>query len=413
MHKGAKAVKLIVQKFGGTSVANSDRVKNIAKIITNTYDQGYHVIVVVSAQGDTTDNLISKVSQINKHPSPREMDVLLSTGEQISIALVTMAIHNLGYPAISLTGWQGGFLTDSSHQNARIQTLDTTRLYNELAKHSIIVVAGFQGIDENNNITTLGRGGSDTSAVALAASLRADICQIYTDIDGVYTADPRLVKNARRINEITFDQMLEMSSLGAKILHNRSVEIAKKHGIQIDVLSSLVKQPGTRVKEVIKVEKELITGITLDNDISMITIKSTPSTPPSTIFELLSNEKIIISNISYVSILNNTNHIHFTVATYQKEQVMDILQNNNIDLGLEEISFTDNISKVSLVGTGISSNYNITYKLFSVLRKNDIQPILISTSELAISIIINKKKSLAAMNIIHDEFNLGEMNESE
>ncbi|MGL5512451.1 MAG: aspartate kinase, partial [Sporomusa sp.] len=248
-------MSLIVQKFGGSSVKDTAHIFNVARIVTETYDAGNNVVVVVSAQGDTTDDLIEKAAEINSNPSKREMDVLLSTGEQISIALLAMAIEKLGYPVTSLTGRQAGFLTQTAYGNARIKNIDTHRLLKELDTRKIAVVAGFQGINRFDDITTLGRGGSDTSAVALAAALHADVCQIYTDVDGIYTADPRIVKTAKKMNEITFDEMLELASLGAQVLHNRSVEMAKKYGVNMEVLSSLEKKPGTKVKEVVKVEK--------------------------------------------------------------------------------------------------------------------------------------------------------------
>ena len=251
-------MSLIVQKFGGSSVANAERIFHVAKTVTDTYRNHNDVVVVVSAQGDTTDDLLEKAAEINQNPSKREMDVLLSTGEQISISLLAMAIEKLGYPVVSLTGWQAGFLTDSSHSMARIKSINTERLHNELNKRNIVIVAGFQGLNRFDDITTLGRGGSDTSAVALASALKADLCQIYTDVDGVYTADPRLVKNARKMEEISFDEMLELASLGAQVLQNRSVEMAKKYNINIEVLSSLHNVPGTKVKEVAKMEKMCI-----------------------------------------------------------------------------------------------------------------------------------------------------------
>lgn len=270
---------IIVQKFGGSSVANAERVLNVARRVTDTYAQGNDVVVVVSAQGDTTDDLIAKAKEINPRASKREMDVLLSTGEQISISLLAMAIESLGYPVKSLTGWQAGMKTDSNHGAARIKRIDTERVENELSKRNIVIVAGFQGINRYDDITTLGRGGSDTSAVALAASLKADLCQIFTDVDGVYTADPRKVKDAKKLEEITFDEMLELATLGAQVLHNRSVEMAKKYRVNLEVLSSLERLPGTKVKEVTKVEKTLIKGVAKDSDIARISVLKVPDQP--------------------------------------------------------------------------------------------------------------------------------------
>lgn len=284
---------LVVQKFGGTSVKNAERIFNVARIVTETYSKGNNVVVVVSAQGDTTDDLIAKAAEINEHPSKREMDVLLSTGEQISIALLAMAIEKLGFPVVSLTGWQAGFVTNSNYGNARIRKIEAERLNLELDKKNIVIVAGFQGLNRYDDITTLGRGGSDTSAVALAAALHADLCQIYTDVDGVYTADPRIVKDAVKLDEISFDEMLELATLGAQVLHNRSVEMAKKYNVNLEVLSSLEDKPGTKVKEVVKMEKMLIKGVACDNDVARIAIVGLPDQPGIAfkVFTLLRRKK--------------------------------------------------------------------------------------------------------------------------
>jgi len=258
---------LIVQKFGGTSVADGDRIRNVARIITETYRQGNSVVAVLSAQGDTTDDLIAKAQEINPRGSKREMDMLLSTGEQISCALCAMAIESLGFPVVSLTGWQAGISTNKSHGDARIKRINTERIKSELDRNTIVIVTGFQGLNKFDDITTLGRGGSDTSAVALAASLEADLCQIYTDVEGVYTADPRYVKGAKKLEEITYDEMLELASLGAQVLHNRSVEMAKKYRVNLEVLSSFSNAPGTKVKEVVKkMEKTHVVGVAKDKN---------------------------------------------------------------------------------------------------------------------------------------------------
>lgn len=270
---------LIVQKYGGTSVKDAERVMNVARRITDAYKAGNNVVVAVSAQGDTTDDLIEKAKEINPNASKREMDMLLSTGEQISISLLAMAIEKIGCPVISLTGWQAGVKTDAKYGAARISTIDTERLQAELDKKNIVIVAGFQGINKYDDITTLGRGGSDTSAVALAAALHADVCEIYTDVDGVYTADPRFVKNAYKLDDISYDEMLELASLGANVLHNRSVEMAKKYGVKLSVRSSLNNNEGTYVKEVEQVEKMLVRGVTRDNDVARIALCGVEDTP--------------------------------------------------------------------------------------------------------------------------------------
>ena len=285
---------LIVQKFGGSSVADRDRIFNVARIVANTHAAGNDVVVVVSAQGDTTDDLIAKAGEITHDPSQREMDMLLATGEQISISLLAMALGETGCPAISLTGWQAGFHTDRAYTRARIKNLDTERIESELSKNRVVVVAGFQGLNRYDDITTLGRGGSDTSAVAIAAALHADLCQIYTDVDGVYTADPRLVPRARKLDEITFDEMLELASLGAQVLNNRSVELAKKYSVNLEVRSSLTDLPGTIVKEVTDVEGMLIKGVAKDKDVAVISILEVPDVPGASfkVFSLMAQKKI-------------------------------------------------------------------------------------------------------------------------
>ncbi len=290
---------LIVQKFGGTSVKDAQRIQNVARIVTETYKKGNQVVVVVSAQGDTTDDLIEKANEINPKASKREMDMLLSTGEQISIALLAMAIEGLGFPVISLTGWQAGFICHTNYGNARIRHIETDRLNAELDKNKIVIVAGFQGINRMDDITTLGRGGSDTSAVALAAVLHADCCQIFTDVDGVYTADPRYVDGAVKLDDITYDEMLELATLGANVLHNRSVELAKKYHVDLEVLSSLEDKPGTKVKEVVKMEKMLIKGVAKDDNVARISVMGVPDQPgiAYTLFSLLASKKINVDII--------------------------------------------------------------------------------------------------------------------
>ena len=290
---------LIVQKFGGSSVADANRVRNVANRVVETANAGNKVVVVVSAQGDTTDDLIEKAMEINPNASKREMDMLLSSGEQISIALLAMAIQKIGHPVVSLTGWQAGFRSNAAHSNARISRIDTERIETELDRGNIAVVAGFQGINKYDDITTLGRGGSDTSAVAIAAALHADKCEIYTDVDGVYTADPRIVKDAKKLSEITYDEMLELASLGANVLHNRSVEMAKKYNVPLEVKSSFEKVDGTVVKEVTSMEKMLIRGVTRDNDVARIAVIGVENTPGIAfrIFSALAKENINVDMI--------------------------------------------------------------------------------------------------------------------
>ncbi len=391
-------MKLIVQKFGGSSISNVRKIFNVAKIITNVYDSQTNVLVVVSAQGDTTDWLINKMFSVNPKPSKREMDVLMSVGEQISIALLTSYINSFGVPAISLTGWQAGVYTDDVYGNARIKNIDNGRILKELNERKIVIVAGFQGVDEENNITTLGRGGSDTSAVALAVSLKADICQIYTDVDGVYTADPRLVKKAKKIEEITFDEMLEMSSLGAKILHNRSVELAKNHNLELDVRSSFSHRPGTRVKEEVNVEREAVRGIACDDSILLIKIKQYDDDVYD-IISILEKNNIVISAISINKISQNENEISLVVP---KDRISDV----KLLLDFKQYVIKDHVTKVSVIGAGLMSNPMVLSKLFKVLSENNIKQHLILTGEITISIIVDSNEAVNIMNELHDEYDL-------
>ena len=399
-------MSLIVQKFGGTSVKNTERIFNVARIVTETYAQGNDVIVVVSAQGDTTDDLIEKAAEINDKPSKREMDVLLSTGEQISISLLAMAIEKLGYPVKSLTGWQAGFLTDSTHGDSRIKRIDTERLTNEINKKNIIIVAGFQGINRYDDITTLGRGGSDTSAVAIAAAMHASVCQIYTDVDGVYTADPRHIKGAQKLDEITYDEMLELATLGAQVLHNRSVEMAKKYAVNLEVLSSLERVPGTQVKEAVKVEKMLIKGVTSDNNVARISVVGVPDQPGIAfkLFSLLGKNKINVDIILQSIGRDNTKDISFTVSRAHKEQSLALLRDYADTVDAKDILCDDNISKVSVVGAGMQTHAGVAAKMFEALMDANINIQMISTSEIKISVLIDKKDSDKAVAAIHDAF---------
>lgn len=400
---------LIVQKYGGSSVKDAQRVFNVANRIVETYDEGNDVIVVVSAQGDTTDDLIKKAEEINPKASKREMDMLLSTGEQISISLLAMAIEKLGRPVISLTGVQAGFKTDSSYSNARIKRIDTERLKSELDKRKIIIVAGFQGVNKFDDITTLGRGGSDTSAVALAAVLNADICEIYTDVDGVYTADPRFVKNAKKLDDISYDEMLELASLGANVLHNRSVEMAKKYNVNLAVRSSLNKNQGTFVKGVNKVEKMLVRGVTRDNDVARISLCGVEDVPGKafTVFALISKENIGVDIILQSIGNNGKKDISFTVKESDLEKVLQVLQDNKETISAEEIKYTKDVSKVSIVGAGMVNNAGVATKMFEALYNAHINISMISTSEIKISVLVDQKDAEHAVNAVHDKFLLG------
>ena len=397
---------LIVQKFGGTSVKDAERIFNVANIVTETYAKGNNVIVVVSAQGDTTDDFIEKANEINPGASKREMDVLLSAGEQISMSLLVMAIEKLGYPVVALTGWQAGFLTTSDYSNARIRKINTERVERELDKRNIVIVAGFQGVNRFDDITTLGRGGSDTSAVALAAALHADLCQIYTDVDGVYTADPRKVKNAKKLDEVSFDEMLELASLGAQVLHNRSVEMAKKYSVNMEVVSSLERKPGTKVKEVVKMEKMLIKGVAKDCDVARVAVIGLPDEPGIAfkIFSNLSRKKVNVDIIIQSIGRHNTKDISFTCPISQLPAAKEVLENDLEHLGAERVEVTEDVAKVSIVGAGMQSNPGVAATMFEALFEAGINIQMISTSEIKISVLIEKKDADKAVSAIHDAF---------
>lgn len=397
---------LIVQKFGGSSVADAEKIRNVCRIIGDTYDAGNQVIVVVSAQGNTTDELIAKADEINPKASKREMDMLLATGEQISIALLAMGLEGMGYSAKSLTGWQAGFLTDSTHRAARVRTIDRERLENELDKNNIIIVAGFQGVNRYDDITTLGRGGSDTSAVAIAAALKADKCQIFTDVDGVYTADPRKVKNARKIDEISYDEMLELASLGAHVLHNRSVEMAKKYSVNMEVVSSLERIPGTQIKEVADVERLLVKGVARDNNVARISVIGVPDKPgvAFSVFSLLAQRKIAVDLILQSVSRDGSQDISFTVAQSQSTEAMQALEEARKSLGLKSLNCDTNISKVSVVGAGMATNANVAATMFEALYSANINIEMISTSEIKISVLIAREQADKAVAAIHEAF---------
>ena len=396
-------MSLIVQKFGGTSVANTERLKNVADIVTKTAQAGNQVVVVVSAQGDTTDDLIVKAAELNDRPSKREMDVLLNTGEMISMSLLAMAIQKLGFPVVSLTGWQIGLETNSNYSDARIKRIAGERLKAELDNGRIVIVAGFQGINRYDDLTTLGRGGSDTSAVAIAATLKADKCQIFTDVEGVYTADPRKVEGAKKLKEITYDEMLELATLGAQVLNNRSVEMAKKYGVELEVLSSLNPIPGTIVKEVTKMEKMLIRGVTKDKDVALVSILGLQDTPGIAfkIFSKLSTKNINVDIILQSFGRDGTKDIVFTVSKDNGPVAVEILE-----------SFLDNckivcnteVAKVSIVGAGMETHPGTASKMFEALYESNINIQMISTSEIKISVIIDAENADRAVSAVHKAF---------
>ncbi len=397
---------LIVQKYGGTSVKNAERVMNVARRITDAYKAGNNVVVAVSAQGDTTDELIEKGLEINPHASKRELDMLLSTGEQISISLLAMAIEKLGYPVISLTGWQAGMITDTHYGNARIKRIDTERIKSELDKKRIVIVAGFQGMNKYDDITTLGRGGSDTSAVALAAALHADVCEIYTDVDGVYTTDPRIVPGAFKLDEISYDEMLELASLGANVLHNRSVEMAKKYNVKLAVKSSLNNNEGTYVEEVAQVEKMLVRGVTRDNDVARIALCGVEDTPGKafSVFSMLAENGISVDLIIQSIGDGISKDISFTVKESDLPTVLELLEKKNNIIKAREIKSTADVSKVSIVGAGMVNNSGVASSMFEALYNAHININMIATSEIKISVLVDRKDAEAAVAAIHDKF---------
>jgi aspartate kinase len=399
-------MSLIVQKFGGSSVRDAQRIHHVAGIIADTYRAGNDVIVVLSAQGDTTDDLVARAEEINPHASKREMDMLLSTGEQISVSLCAMALEGMGLPCTSLNSWQVGIQTTSVHSDARIKKIDSERIQSELDQHRIVVVTGFQGVDRNEDVTTLGRGGSDTSAVALAAAFNADLCQIYTDVDGVYTTDPRIVPNAQKLDEITYDEMLELASQGAQVLHNRSVELAKKFHVNLEVLSSLEKKPGTKVKEVVKVEKTNIAGVAKDTSIARIALIGLQHNPGVAfqVFDLLSKSNINVDVILQSIGRQDTKDITFTVHKKDLEESMQVLNEHKEALKFDHIEVDDKIGKVSIVGAGLMSNCGVAAKMFEALYESGINIQMINTSEIRVSVLLDEEDVNQAVRAIHDKF---------
>lgn len=403
---------LIVQKYGGSSVANTERIFNVANRIIDTVKEGNEVIVVLSAQGDTTDDLIAKAAEIDPNASRREMDMLLSTGEQQSVALMAMAINKLGHRAISLNAAQVGISTSSAYSNAKIRSIRKSRIERELSKGYIVIVTGFQGVNKYDDVTTLGRGGSDTSAVALAAALHADLCEIYTDVEGIYTADPRIVKNARKLDYISHDEMVELATLGAKVLHNRSVEVAKKYNVELVVRSSLTKAEGTLVKGDTKMEKVLVSGVASDKDISRITVMGLSDQPGEAfkVFSLLDKGNICVDIIIQSLGRKNKKDISFTVSKQDLPMTLEILEKNKDRLGFAEVSHDDNVAKLSIVGAGMATNSGVASLMFEALFDAGVNIGMISTSEIKISVLIDEKDVERGMIAVHDKFNLAESN---
>lgn len=409
---------LIVQKYGGTSVGSIERIRNVAERVARYRSQGHDVVVVVSAMSGVTNNLVAMAQDVykglNQEPSPREMDVLLATGEQTTIALLSMTLDSIGVPARSYTGPQVRILTDSAFTKARIVSIDDERMRADLAEGKVVVVAGFQGVDADGNITTLGRGGSDTTAVALAAALKADECQIYTDVDGVYTTDPRVVPEARRLDRITFEEMLEMASLGAKVLQIRSVEFAGKYNVPLRVLSSFEDGPGTLIvsEDESMMENPIISGIAFTRDETKITVRGVPDVPGMAfkVFGPISDANIevdvIVQNVGARKGEVNTNDITFTVQRKDTAKAQCIVEKAAADIGAEKVEVDDKVAKVSLVGVGMRSHAGIASRMFSALAAESINIQLITTSEIKISVVIEEKYLELAVRALHAAFGL-------
>lgn len=400
---------LIVKKFGGSSVADKERIFNVAKRCVGDYKAGNDVVVVLSAMGDTTDDLIALAKSINPDAPKREMDMLLTTGEQISVALMAMALASMGIPAISLNAFQVAMHTTSNYSNARLKRIDVERIRHELDNRKIVIVTGFQGVNKYDDYTTLGRGGSDTTAVALASALHADACEIYTDVEGVYTADPRKVPEARKLKEITYDEMLELATLGAQVLHNRSVEMAKKYGVQLVVRSSLSNAEGTIVKEETEVEKMLISGVAADKNVARISLVGLKDQPGVAfkLFDLLARNNINVDMILQSIGRDGTKDISFTVDSDAADETVAVLEKNKSRLQFANLSRKDNVAKVSIVGAGMATNPGVAAKMFEALYNVGINIKMISTSEIRVTVLLNDEEAEPAMRAIHEAFKLG------
>jgi aspartate kinase len=402
---------LVVQKFGGSSLADAESIRRVAGRVVQEKDKGHDVVVVVSAMGDTTDDLVELVGEISDTPSEREMDVILSTGEQVSMALLVMAINKLGRPAISLNGGQVGIITDSSHTKAKILNINAVRLQDEIKQGNIVVVAGFQGVDMNNDITTLGRGGSDTTAVALAATLNADICEIYTDVDGVFTTDPRIVPEAKKLDQVSYNEMLELANLGAAVLHPRAVELAMQYGLPLHVHSSLNSNPGTLVKEENDMErKHVVTGVACDNNVAKIGLFNVYDRPGIAyiLFKALADEKINVDMIIQSAMRDGRNDIAFTCPQADLKKALEVVKRLQPEVGASGFTSDDGVIKVSIVGAGMISNPGVAAEMFEALYQEGINLEMISTSEIKVSCIIKAGQGEQAVRALHRKFNLAE-----
>jgi len=401
---------LIVKKFGGTSVADKDKILNAAKRCAEEWGKGNDVIVVLSAMGDTTDALIALARDVNPEGSKREMDMLLTTGEQVSVSLMAMALQSLNVPAVSLNAFQVKMLGTSRYADARFKGIDTERIYMELENRKVVVVTGFQAVNKRDDFVTLGRGGSDTTAVALAAAMRADQCEIYTDVDGIYTADPRIVKDAKKLNEITYDEMLELATLGAQVLHNRSVEMAKKYGVELVVRSSMNTAEGTVVKEKANMENMIITGVAEDKNTARISLIGLNDRPGMAfkVFNLLAQNHLNIDNILQSVGRDSTKDITFTLSSSDVKEAVRVLEEKKDSLTIQEISYSDKVAKVSIVGAGMMSNPGVASRMFAALSEAQVNIDMISTSEIRITVLVDEKDADRAMTAVHDAFAIDE-----
>ena len=402
---------LIVQKYGGSSVADPACMKRVAQRVAETRREGHSVVVVVSAMGKSTDQLIALAKQVNEHPREREMDMLLATGEQISIAILAMALDGEGIHAVSMTGPQAGIRTDHVHTKAKITGIDPRRVFEALEKEHVVIVAGFQGLNPNEDISTLGRGGSDLTAVALAAAMKADLCQIFTDVDGVYTTDPRLVPNAKKLNEISYDEMLELASLGAKVLQSRSVEFAKKFSVNLEVLSSFEKLPGTIIKEEVKdMEDIVVRGVAVDKNQAKVTLQSLKDTPgvAARVFQHLAGNAINVDMIVQNVREQGVTDMSFTVPQTDLDRTRSAVETIIHEVASRGVIYDENIAKVSIVGIGMRSHVGVAHSMFKALADNNINIEMIATSEIKVSVVIEKDKADTAVRVLHDAFKLGE-----
>ncbi|ABS21749.1 aspartate kinase [Bacillus cytotoxicus] len=398
-------METIVQKFGGTSVGNIQRIQHVANLMIEEYEKGHNVVTVVSAMGKSTDKLVALATSITENPSKRELDMLLTTGEQVTISLLTMALQTKGYQAISLTGWQAGITTEPVHGNARITDIHTERIQSYLQEGTIVIVAGFQGLSEEKEITTLGRGGSDTTAVALAAALKAKKCDIYTDVTGVYTTDPRVVNNAYKLDEISYDEMLELANLGAGVLHPRAVEFAKNHNVVLEVRSSMEQENGTIVRGECNMEQQsIVKGIAFEDNITRVTIKGLEHDSLSTIFSTLAEAHINVDIIIQSITNEGTVHLSFSIHSNDLRETLEALKQNQETLHYESVEYENHLAKVSIVGSGMVSNPGVAAHMFSTLKEENIHVKMVSTSEIKISVVIDRLHLVDGVEALHQAF---------